>query len=42
MLDVMYEVPSDDGLTELEITEDVVNGDAEPDFTSHQEYGVPS
>jgi len=42
MLDVMYEVPSVDGLTELEINEDVVNGDAEPDFETHQEYGVPS
>ncbi|MBT3217642.1 MAG: ATP-dependent Clp protease ATP-binding subunit ClpX [Proteobacteria bacterium] len=42
MLDVMYEVPSIEGLDEVEITEDVVNGEGEPVYHQIVEYGVPS
>jgi ATP-dependent Clp protease ATP-binding subunit ClpX len=42
MLDVMYEVPSIEGITEVVITEQVVNGTGDPVFTRAQEYGLPS
>ncbi|MFT4624851.1 MAG: ATP-dependent Clp protease ATP-binding subunit ClpX [Myxococcota bacterium] len=42
MLDVMYEVPSVENVSEVVITEDVVNGTGEPEFVTMQEYGVPS
>jgi len=42
MLEVMYEVPSVEGVSEVVITEDVVNGTGEPQYGSQKEYGVPS
>jgi len=42
MLDVMYDVPSVEGVSEVVITEQVVNGTGEPEFTQSKEYGVPS
>jgi ATP-dependent Clp protease ATP-binding subunit ClpX len=42
MLDVMYEVPSVEGITEVVITDQVVNGTGEPEFQTAKEYGVPS
>ena len=41
MLEVMYEVPSVEGVSEVVITEDVVNGTGEPIYTAAKEYGVP-
>ena len=42
MLDVMFEVPSVEGLSEVVITEEVVLGTGEPRYETVQEYGVPS
>lgn len=42
MLEVMYEVPSVEGVSEVKIGEDVVRGDGEPEYITVQEYGVPS
>ncbi len=39
MLDVMYEVPSVEGLSEVVITEEVVDGTGEPQMQTVQEYG---
>jgi len=39
MLNVMYEVPSIEGVSEVIITGDVVRGDAEPEFQSVAELG---
>ena len=39
MLDVMYEVPSVEGVSEVVITDAVVRGEAEPEFTSVAELG---
>ena len=41
MLDVMYEVPSIEGVSEVVITEEAVKGTGEPVFTRAQEYGLP-
>ena len=41
MLDVMYEVPSIEGVSEVVITEEVVAGTGDPMFTRAQEYGLP-
>ncbi len=40
MLEVMYEVPSVEGISEVVITEDVVEGKGEPEFQTVQEYGA--
>ena len=42
MLDVMYDVPSVEGVSEVVITEQVVDGTGEPEYTQAKEYGVPS
>jgi ATP-dependent Clp protease ATP-binding subunit ClpX len=42
MLDVMYEVPSIEGLSEVIIDETVVDGSGEPRYETMHEYGVPS
>ena len=39
MLDVMYEIPSVEGLSEVVITEEVVDGTGEPQMQTVQEYG---
>ena len=39
MLEVMYEVPSVEGLSEVVITEQVVDGSGEPQFQTVQEFG---
>ncbi|MBW1878596.1 MAG: ATP-dependent Clp protease ATP-binding subunit ClpX, partial [Deltaproteobacteria bacterium] len=41
MLEVMYEVPSVEGLSEIVITEEVVQGTAEPLYQTMKELGVP-
>jgi ATP-dependent Clp protease ATP-binding subunit ClpX len=41
MLEVMYEVPSIEGLSEIVITEDVVQGTGEPVYQTVKELGVP-
>lgn len=41
MLDVMYEVPSIEGVSEVLITKECVDGTGEPVFTRAQEYGLP-
>ncbi len=41
MLDVMYEVPSIEGVSEVLITQECVEGTGEPVFTRAQEYGLP-
>ncbi len=41
MLEVMYEVPSIEGLSEVSISESVVKGDGEPEYVTTQELGVP-
>ena len=42
MLDVMYEVPSIEGISEVTITEDLVRGEGEAVYEIVQELGVPS
>ncbi len=42
MLDVMYEVPSIEGISEVTITEDLVRGEGEAVYETVQELGVPS
>ncbi len=42
MLEVMYEVPSVEGVSEVVIGEDVVTGEGEPHYVLTQELGVPS
>ena len=42
MLDVMYEVPSVEGISEVVITEAVVRGEGEPEYQQVQELGVTS
>jgi ATP-dependent Clp protease ATP-binding subunit ClpX len=42
MLEVMYEVPSIEGLSEVQISDECVNGDGEAKYISVAEYGVPS
>jgi ATP-dependent Clp protease ATP-binding subunit ClpX len=42
MLEVMYEVPSVEGLSEVVITEQVVNGTGEPQYQTVQEFGGAS
>ena len=42
MLEVMYEVPSVEGVSEVIINEDVVTGEGEPHYVLTQELGVPS
>ena len=39
MLDVMYEVPSIEGVSEVIITDGVVRGEEEPEFQSVAELG---
>jgi len=41
MLDIMYEVPSQDDVREITITEDVVRGTGEPVVERVRDYGVP-
>ncbi|MBW2253851.1 MAG: ATP-dependent Clp protease ATP-binding subunit ClpX [Deltaproteobacteria bacterium] len=41
MLEVMYEVPSVEGLSEIVITEEVVQGTGEPLYQTMKELGVP-
>ena len=41
MLDVMYEVPSIEGLSEITITREVVEGTGEPVYQTVKELGVP-
>jgi len=41
MLEVMYEVPSIEGLSEIVITEEVVQGTGEPLYQTVKELGVP-
>jgi len=42
MLEVMYDVPSMDGLSEITVTQAAVNGEGEPIFVRAEEMGVPS
>jgi len=42
MIEVMFEVPSIDDISEVIITEEVVNGSGDPVYVGAQEYGVPS
>jgi ATP-dependent Clp protease ATP-binding subunit ClpX len=42
MLDVMYEVPSVSDVSEVTITEAVVEGTGLPEYQQAQEYGIPS
>ena len=42
MLDVMYEVTSIEGVSEVTITEDLVRGEGEAVYETVQELGVPS
>jgi ATP-dependent Clp protease ATP-binding subunit ClpX len=42
MLEVMYEVPSVEGISEIKIGEDVVRGEGELEYVTIQEYGVTS
>jgi ATP-dependent Clp protease ATP-binding subunit ClpX len=42
MLEVMYLVPSVEGVSEVMITDDVVTGTGEPVYTRLKDYGVPS
>jgi ATP-dependent Clp protease ATP-binding subunit ClpX len=42
MLEVMYEVPSVEGVSEVVITEEVVEGNGEPQFQTVQEFGGAS
>ena len=42
MLDVMYEVPSVEGISEVVVTEGLVLGEGEPKYVTVQELGVPS
>jgi ATP-dependent Clp protease ATP-binding subunit ClpX len=41
MLDIMYEIPSQENTREVLITEDVVTGDGEPQIEPVRDYGVP-
>ena len=41
MLDVMYEIPSVEGISEITITDEVVRGEGEPLFQTVKELGVP-
>ena len=41
MLDVMYEIPSQENTREVLITEDVVTGEGEPQIEHVRDYGVP-
>ncbi len=41
MLEVMYEVPSVEGISEITITEEAVRGEGEPLFQTVKEIGVP-
>jgi ATP-dependent Clp protease ATP-binding subunit ClpX len=41
MLDVMYEIPSQDNIREVVIDEDVINDGAEPRIEAVRDYGVP-
>ena len=40
MLDIMFEVPSIDGLAEVLITEDVVRHHRSPDYDAVEELGL--
>jgi ATP-dependent Clp protease ATP-binding subunit ClpX len=42
MLEVMYLVPSVEGVSEVTITDEVVSGIGEPVYTRLKDYGVPS
>jgi ATP-dependent Clp protease ATP-binding subunit ClpX len=42
MLEVMYVVPSVEGVSEVTITDEVVSGAGEPVYTRLKDYGVPS
>jgi ATP-dependent Clp protease ATP-binding subunit ClpX len=42
MLEVMYEIPSVEGLSEVVITEEVVEGSGEPQYQTVQEFGGAS
>jgi ATP-dependent Clp protease ATP-binding subunit ClpX len=42
MLDIMYEIPSQDNIHEVMITEEVVTEGAEPETEPVRDYGVPS
>jgi ATP-dependent Clp protease ATP-binding subunit ClpX len=42
MLDIMYEIPSQDNTREVVITEEVVTGEGEPQIEAVRDYGVPS
>ena len=42
MLDVMYEIPSQENTREVLITEDVISGDGEPQIEPVRDYGVSS
>jgi ATP-dependent Clp protease ATP-binding subunit ClpX len=41
MLEVMYEIPSVEGISEITITDEVVRGEGEPLFQTVKELGVP-
>jgi len=41
MLDVMFDVPSVEGVSEVAITEEVVRDGKEPDYKTVQELGIP-
>jgi len=42
MLDIMYEIPSQENTREVIITDDVVTGEGEPQIEPVRDYGVPS
>ena len=42
MLDVMFDVPSVEGISEVHISKECVNGEADAKYVSVAEYGVPS
>jgi ATP-dependent Clp protease ATP-binding subunit ClpX len=42
MLDVMFDIPSVKGVSEVVITEDVVEGRAQPEYAGAREAGIPS
>jgi ATP-dependent Clp protease ATP-binding subunit ClpX len=41
MLDIMYEVPSEENIREVVITEEVITSGAQPQIEPAREYGVP-
>jgi ATP-dependent protease Clp ATPase subunit len=41
MLDIMFDIPSEDNIREVLITEGVVNDEDDPVVESVRDYGVP-